>query len=85
MTLGVSIFLLAVGGILAFAVTETVRGVDLIVVGWILMGVGALGLLMSLLFWSSFAPFGARRGALSLKNAAATSSNPRARRRPRLR
>ena len=61
MSIGVSVFLIAVGAILAFAVTETVRGIDLIVVGWILMGVGGLGLVLSLLFWSSFSPYGTRR------------------------
>jgi hypothetical protein len=61
MALGTSIFLLAIGAVLAFAVTETVQGIDLVVVGWILMGVGALGLILSLLFWSSFSPYGSRR------------------------
>jgi hypothetical protein len=61
MTIGVSIFLIAVGAILAFAVTATVEGIDLAMVGWILMGVGALGLLLSLLFWSSFSPYGSGR------------------------
>ena len=57
MRLGVSIFFLAVGAILAFAVTKTISGIDLVTVGWILMGVGALGVLLSLLFWSSFSPY----------------------------
>ncbi len=57
MRLGVSIFFLAIGAILAFAVTKTVSGVDLVTVGWILMGVGALGVLLSMLFWSSFSPY----------------------------
>ena len=58
MGLGVSIFLLAVGAILAFAVDVTVSGLEITTVGVILMIVGAIGLLFSLLFWSSFAPFG---------------------------
>ena len=33
------------------------RGIDIATIGVILMAVGALGILMSLLFWSSFAPF----------------------------
>jgi Domain of unknown function (DUF6458) len=61
MSTGVSVFLIAVGAILAFAVTRTVNGIDLIAVGWILMAVGGLGLVLSLLFWSSFSPYGARR------------------------
>lgn len=58
MGIGVSVFLIAVGAILNFAITWTTEGVDLDTVGVILMIVGAIGLLMSMLFWSSFAPFG---------------------------
>ena len=57
MGIGISVFLLAVGAILAFAVDVTAEGINLDTVGVILMIVGALGLLMSMLFWSSFAPF----------------------------
>jgi hypothetical protein len=57
MGIGISIFLLAVGAILTFAVNVTTQGVNIDTVGVILMVVGAIGLLMSLLFWSSFAPF----------------------------
>ena len=60
MGIGASIFLLAVGAILTFAVDWTVQGVDLDAVGIILMIAGALGLVLSLLFWSSFSPY--RRG-----------------------
>jgi hypothetical protein len=59
MGIGVSVFLLAVGAILTFAVDVTTNGINLDTVGIILMVVGALGLLMSMLFWSSFAPFAA--------------------------
>jgi hypothetical protein len=58
MGIGISVFLLAVGAILTFAIDVTTEGVNLDTVGVILMVVGALGLLMSMLFWSSFAPFG---------------------------
>ena len=57
MGIGVSIFLLAVGAILAFAVDVTTEGVNLDTVGVILMVVGGIGLLFSLLFWSSFSPY----------------------------
>ena len=60
MGIGVSIFLIAVGAILAFAVNVAVSGIDLQVVGVILMIVGAIGLVASLLFWSSFSPYGGR-------------------------
>ena len=59
MGIGISVFLLAVGAILTFAINVTAQGVNLDTVGVILMVVGALGLLMSMLFWSSFAPFAA--------------------------
>lgn len=51
---GVSIFFLAVGAVLTWAVTATVEGIELQTIGVILMAVGAIGLLFSLLFWSSF-------------------------------
>ena len=49
MGIGISIFLLAAGAILAFAVETTAEGVDLDAVGVILMIVGGLGLLFTLL------------------------------------
>ena len=61
MGIGVSVFLIAVGAILAFAVEATAEGVDLDAVGVILMVVGAIGLLASMLFWSSMSPWGGRR------------------------
>ncbi len=48
MELGTSIFLIALGAILKFAVTADVSGVELSTVGLILMVVGGLGLLLSL-------------------------------------
>ena len=54
MSLGVSLFLIAVGAILHWAVTATVSGIDIQVVGTILMIVGVLGFLISLaLYFSS--------------------------------
>jgi hypothetical protein len=50
MGIGTSIFLIAVGAILKYAVTADVQGVELNTVGVILMVVGVLGLLLSL-FW----------------------------------
>jgi sulfite exporter TauE/SafE len=50
MGLGTSLFLIAVGAILKFAVTDSVSGVDLTAVGVILMVVGAIGLLISLFY-----------------------------------
>ncbi len=50
MPLGTSIFLIAVGAILRYAVTATVSGISITTVGLILMIVGAVGVLLSLLF-----------------------------------
>lgn len=59
---GVSIFLLAVGAVLTWAVNATVQGLELQTIGVILMAVGAIGLLFSLLFWSSYSE--RRRGTV---------------------
>ena len=64
MGLGAGLFLIAVGAILTFAVNADVSGIDINVVGWILMGVGLVGILLSLMFWSSWGGpgyFGRRR------------------------
>jgi len=56
--------LIAIGAILTWAITSEVSGVDVNVVGVILMVVGLVGLLLSLLFWSSWGGpgyFGRRR------------------------
>ena len=55
MGIGVGIFLIAVGAILAFAVNATSSAVNVDAVGWILMGVGLVSVLLSLIFWSSWA------------------------------
>jgi hypothetical protein len=55
MGIGTSIFLIAVGAILKYAVTASVSGVELETVGLILMIVGILGLVISILWmavWS---------------------------------
>ncbi|MGZ6266977.1 MAG: hypothetical protein ACXVD9_05035 [Actinomycetota bacterium] len=57
--IGISIFVGTVGAILRYAVTVTNRhGFNIHTGGVILMIVGAIGLGLSLLFWSSFSPFG---------------------------
>jgi Domain of unknown function (DUF6458) len=48
MGIGVGIFLLAVGGVLSFAVSDRISGVDLTAVGYILMGAGIVGLAVAL-------------------------------------
>jgi len=49
MGIGVSVFLLALGAILTFAVQASVSGLDIQVVGIILMVAGAIGLLLTML------------------------------------
>ena len=48
------------GAILAFAVTAEISGLDIEVVGWILMAAGGLGLLLSLIFWETWGGWGRR-------------------------
>lgn len=54
METGTSLFLIAVGAILKFAVTAEVSGVSLETVGTILMIIGAFGLVLSMLFLASW-------------------------------
>jgi hypothetical protein len=66
MGLGVSLVLIAAGAILAWAVKAEVSGLDIQVIGVILMIVGIVGFLLSMLFWSSWggpAYFSGRRRA----------------------
>jgi fluoride ion exporter CrcB/FEX len=60
--IGISLFVGAVGAVLRYAVTAPTNqhGFNIHTGGIILMIVGGLGLLLSILFWSSFAPFGRR-------------------------
>jgi Domain of unknown function (DUF6458) len=53
MRIGASLFLIAVGAILKFAVTTNMRGIDLHVVGVILMIIGFVGLAFDLFLWSN--------------------------------
>src|SRR3569833_570265 len=49
-TIGTSIFVIAVGAILKYAITADISGIDSQTVGVILMLVGILGLILSLLY-----------------------------------
>lgn len=54
MGIGASIFLIAVGAILAFAITPgLIPYVDQTLIGYILIGVGVLGLVVSLIMMNS--------------------------------
>ena len=63
MGIGVSLVLIAIGAVLKWAVTATASGVNLATVGVVLMIVGAMGILLSLIFWSSWGGFGGRGAA----------------------
>ena len=66
MTTATSLILIAVGAILAFAVSYEVVGIDIQTVGVILMIVGAIGLAVSLLVLAGYAPWGSGRGGTTL-------------------
>jgi hypothetical protein len=51
MGIGASIFLIAVGAILTFALERDISGLDVDVIGIILMLAGALGLFMFMVVW----------------------------------
>ena len=57
MGIGTSIFLIALGAILRFAVTATVSGISIATVGTILLIVGIVGLLISLLYAFNLSAF----------------------------
>ena len=58
MGIGVSLILIAAGAILTWAVNATVSGVNIHTIGVILMVVGAIGIILSLMFWSTWGGVG---------------------------
>ncbi|HET6484734.1 MAG TPA: DUF6458 family protein [Actinoplanes sp.] len=69
MGIGGSIFLLALGAILAFAVDAHISGIDITIIGWILMAAGLIGLIITLWFWNS-----RRRTVVTRQSAAPVAS-----------
>jgi len=55
MGIGVSLILVAAGAILVWGVNSNVGSINEDAIGWILMIVGIVGLIISLIFWSSWA------------------------------
>jgi hypothetical protein len=55
MGIGASVLLIAIGGILAFAIRDTTLGgwLDLNTAGWVLIVVGTIGLIVTLIIWGS--------------------------------
>ena len=62
MTIGVGIFLMVLGAILAFAVQTDVPGINVNSLGIILLLIGLVAVLYSLVFWSNLA--GSARGRI---------------------
>jgi hypothetical protein len=63
MGIGVSLILIAVGAVLAFAVHVSTTGFNVNTIGYILLVVGIVGVLISMMFWSSWGGFGSRTTA----------------------
>ena len=61
MGIGVSLVLIAVGAVMAFAIHVTGHGFNVHTIGIILLVVGAIGVLISMMFWSSWGGFGGSR------------------------
>ncbi len=61
MRISLSLILIAVGAILTWAVSVGLSGIDINTVGVILLVVGIAGVLLSLIFWSSWGGFGSSR------------------------
>jgi hypothetical protein len=76
MGIGAGIFLLAVGAVLVFAIhTNPSNGaIDLHTIGWILMGAGALGIVLSMIFWSSWGGFNRRRDVIDSAGGTSTTT-----------
>jgi hypothetical protein len=51
--IGASVFLIAAGAILTFALNLSVGGIDLDAVGWILMAAGVIGLIFTSWIWGN--------------------------------
>jgi len=77
MGIGVGIFFIAIGAILAFAVDAQVSGIDVQVIGFILIGAGILGIVLELIL---FAP--RRRQTVVSQSAVPVASQPVAQAQP---
>lgn len=69
MGITISLLLIAVGAILRFAVSANTSGIDLQTTGVILMIIGAIGAVLSLIFWASWGGF-SRRESVTRTNVA---------------
>jgi hypothetical protein len=72
MGIGASVFLIAAGAIITFALDVTVGWLDLDVVGWVLMVAGVIGLIVTMTIWS-----GRRRSVVTSAPTATTTTERR--------
>ncbi len=54
MGIGISLFLIAVGAVMRFAVTADAEGFNIGTAGVVLMIIGGIGLVLSIIFWSTW-------------------------------
>ncbi|MDE3202894.1 MAG: hypothetical protein KGQ66_01580 [Acidobacteriota bacterium] len=69
-----SMFLIAVGAIMRFAVTVQGHGFNVHTTGVVLMVVGAVGAVLSIAFWASWGGFGHRRAPLASRRTVQTTT-----------
>jgi hypothetical protein len=72
MGFGSSIVLIAAGAILRFAVSVTTTGFNLHTIGLILIIVGAISLVLSIVFWNTWGGFGGTAGGGSRRQRGVT-------------
>jgi Domain of unknown function (DUF6458) len=58
---GVGLLLVAAGAILVWGVTTNIAGIDEDAIGWILIVIGIVGVILSMIFWSSWGGWAGRR------------------------
>jgi hypothetical protein len=77
MGISLSLLLIAIGAVLAWAVNAEVTGIDVQTAGVILVVVGSLGLVISLFFWSTWGGFGNRGAGGGGQNTTFVERDPR--------
>lgn len=74
MGLVVSMIMITVGAVMRFAVSATTEGIDVHMVGVILMLVGIVGAIMSIVFWASWGGFPSTRRTRVVTTATPTTT-----------
>ena len=73
MTIGAALALIVVGAILRFGITTSINGISIPTIGDILMIVGAIGVVLWLIFW---APWARRRRVVYREDVSAEEVPP---------